>query len=651
MCGITGLIGHSHQINGTSLVKQLEAMCSTLISRGPDGNGIWVDEAMGIGLAHRRLAILDPSPAGQQPMVSPSGQYIISFNGEIYNHLELRDELLSALPVMHSWRGKSDTETLLACIETWGLRETLGRLNGMFAFALYDRHRRCLSLARDRVGEKPLYYGIQRGVFLFGSELKALEANASFVGDIDHDVVNLYLQYGYVPSPYSIYRDIQKLPAGSFLQIPLSHTGTIIEIGKPHKYWSIEQTINNSRGNLFSGTENQAIQALEDTIHRSVQRQRISDVPIGAFLSGGIDSSTVAAIMQSQSSQAIKSFSIGFNEKQFNEAIHAREIASHLGTDHTEFYVTSTDALNTIAELPLLYDEPFADSSQIPSFLLAKLARQHVTVALSGDGADELFGGYNRHYLSQKYWAKIRKVPLPARKFLSSFLTVASPVQWDSLNNWVPGTKGRRNLGRQIHKVAAAFSASSSKDLYHRLTQQWNVPRHNNSSSLQVTQIDRINFNPEDISEMMMVLDTINYLPDDILCKVDRASMGASLEVRVPFLDKEVIEFAWSLPHHLKIRNGQGKWILKELLSRYVPVNLFDRPKTGFGVPLDTWLRGPLRDWAESLLNDEKLQRHGFLDSKQIRNAWSEHLSGKANWEHKLWTILMLQAWLDSRNV
>lgn len=628
-------------------------MADALRHRGPDDAGVWVDGEAGIGLAHRRLSIIDLSPAGHQPMVSAGGRYVVAFNGEIYNHLNLRREL----EINADWRGHSDTETLLAGFEAWGVEATLKKAVGMFAIALWDRGERNLYLARDRMGEKPLYYGWQNGVFLFGSELKALKGHPSFQGEIDRGALALLLRHNYIPAPYSIYKDIRKLPAGTFLKLKVGG-GQFAQgsLPDPVPYWSLSAVVEAGQREPIPSGDAEAISALEARLKESVGLQMVADVPLGAFLSGGVDSSTVVALMQAQSSRPVRTFTIGFNEDGYNEAEHAKAVARHLGTDHTELYVTPKEAMDVIPRLPVLYDEPFSDSSQIPTFLISQLARQHVTVSLSGDAGDELFGGYNRYFWAAKLWRWLRVMPKPARSGLAGVLTAMSPSSWNaafaSSSRLIPAAWFYANPGDKLHKLAEILAAKSPEEIYLGLVSHWKQPgavvvggaepptaltEHVRQASL------------PDFENRMMYLDALSYLPDDILVKVDRAAMGVSLETRVPLLDHRVVEFAWRLPLSMKIRNGQGKWILRQLLYRYVPKELIERPKMGFGVPIGSWLRGPLRDWAEGLLDESRLKREGFIHPEPIRLKWAEHLSGKRNWQYYLWDVLMFQAWLEGR--
>lgn len=563
MCGFVGFLGSSSFYEQVGDEAMLKRMADTIMYRGPDDAGYWFDGDNRIGLGHRRLSIVDLSPAGHQPMQSSSSRYVIAFNGEIYNHPSLRQalEINGQAP---SWRGHSDTETLLAGFDVWGIQGTVERAIGMFAFAVWDRQTYTLTLGRDRFGEKPLYYGWQgRGndaVFLFGSELKALRAHPAFESNINRGALSLYMRHNYIPAPYSIYEGVGKLSPGCLLTVSLQQREP-----KVWAYWSFAQVAESGAANVFVGSDDQAVDELEALLKDAVRQQMMADVPLGAFLSGGVDSSTVVALMQAQSSRPVKTFTIGFNEEGYNEAIHAKAVARHLGTEHTELYVTAERALSVISRLPTLYDEPFSDSSQIPTFLVSQLARQHVTVSLSGDAGDELFCGYNRY----------------------------EPPTLLTGNR--PALSGLDDVQR------------------------------------------------------MMALDMMTYLPDDILTKVDRAAMGVSLETRVPFLDHRVVKFAWRVPQAMKLRDGVSKWILRQVLYRHVPKKLIERPKMGFGVPIDTWLRGPLKDWAEALLDEGRLRREGYFNPALVRAKWAEHLSGKRNWQYHLWDVLIFQTWLEEQ--
>jgi asparagine synthase (glutamine-hydrolysing) len=654
MCGLTGFFGGQWMVDEAQ--AQLKAMTNAITNRGPDSEGCWLDADVGIALGHRRLAIVDLSPAGHQPMVSGSGRYVIAFNGEIYNHMDCRAALATTdkgAMTDAGWRGHSDTETLLAGFDTWGIQSTVERCVGMFAFAVWDKQTRTLTLGRDRLGEKPLYYGWQgqgqHATFLFGSELKALKSHPAFTAGIDRNALCLLMRHNYIPAPYSIYQGIAKLEPGCLLTVSLAQP-----VPEVVRYWSAAAVAVAGCAAPFAGTAEQAVDALEVLLKSAVQQQMMADVPLGAFLSGGIDSSTIVALMQAQSARPVKTFTIGFNEAGYNEAVHAKAVAKHLGTEHTELYVTPRQALAVIPRLPELYCEPFSDSSQIPTFLVSQLARQQVTVSLSGDAGDELFCGYNRYLMANKLWQKLSLLPIGSRRLAARGLTALSPSRWNALLGPVqdfllPGSLRQANLGDKLHKSAGVLASESVDVLYLGLVSHWDDPASVviggaepptllTGNSPQLTGLDDV--------QRMMALDTLTYLPYDILVKVDRAAMGVSLESRVPFLDHRVVEFAWSLPQNMKLRGGVGKWALRQVLYRHVPKELIERPKMGFSVPIDDWLRGPLKDWAESLLDDDRLRREGYFNPAPVRKKWAEHLSGQRNWQNQLWNVLMFQAWL-----
>lgn len=647
MCGIAGFLGFNNSFEPT-----LRLMGDSIYSRGPDDGDIWFDKEKGIGFVHRRLAIMDLSPAGRQPMVSVCSRYIIVFNGEIYNHTILRHEL-SSINASPEWRGNSDTETLLAGFAAWGIKETLERCVGMFAFAVWDRNTQKLTLGRDRLGEKPLYYGWQglghSAAFVFGSELKALKKHPSFTGEIDRGALSLLMRHNYVPAPYSIYRGINKLMPGTLLTVSLNEREPTVET-----YWSLTDVAVAGNNNLFPGSAEQAVDELDRLLRDAVSQQMVADVPLGAFLSGGIDSSTIVSLMQAQSSRPVQTFTIGFNEEGYNEAVHAKAVAKHLGTDHTELYVTPQQALDVIPKLPTLFCEPFSDSSQIPTFLVSQLAKQKVTVSLSGDAGDELFAGYNRYVMANNLWGRLNRLPSGVRSIAAHGIHTLSPATWNKLLSPIqpilPSSLRMANVGDKLHKGASVLFSKSIDDLYLGLVSHWN-PEEIVLGAAEPATFLRGNaprLDGLDSVQRMMALDSISYLPDDILVKVDRAAMGVSLEGRVPFLDHRVVEFAWQIPQSLKLKDGVGKWILRQVLYKYVPKELIERPKMGFGVPIDSWLRGPLREWAEELLDEKRLRQEGFFDPKPIRAKWAEHLSGQRNWQYHLWDVLMFQSWLEN---
>lgn len=644
MCGIAG-----YWQTGIPFDEDvLHRMAAAISHRGPDNEGTWRDESTGIALAHRRLSIVDLSPAGHQPMASATGRYTVVFNGEIYNHLELRKELQGNL-----WRGHSDTETLLAAIECWGIESTLQRSVGMFALALWDREGQTLTLARDRLGEKPLYYGWQNGVFLFGSELKALKAHPAFVGKIDRNALTLFLRHSTIPAPYSIYTDIQKLPPGTYWKAS-SVQGRLPtgDQGRLTAYWSAREAAERGQRNIFSGTDREAIEALGSVLGQSIDGQMLADVPLGAFLSGGVDSSTIVALMQARTNRPVKTFTIGFDQPGYNEAEHALAVARHLGTDHTELYVKPNQVHAVVPLLPTMYDEPFSDSSQIPTYLVSQLAREHVVVSLSGDGGDELFGGYNRYVWVQKIWRRLGWLPNSVRAAVAGVLTMLPPAAWNMAFNrfdrLLPAKLRYTTPGDKLHKLADVLAAQSPEEIYLGLVSHWKKPAQIVKGALEPTTV--LTNTAEwvqipDLTHRMMYLDTVSYLTDDVLTKVDRAAMGVSLETRVPLLDHRVFEFAWTLPLHMKLRDGQSKWLLRQVLYGHVPKELIERPKMGFGIPLDSWLRGPLKVWAEDLLNPTSLHAEGYFHAEPIWQKWREHQTGQRNWSYDLWDVLMFQAW------
>jgi asparagine synthase (glutamine-hydrolysing) len=640
MCGLTGFVAASPRTSD-ELTGTLRPMCEAIAHRGPDDSGEWVDPEIGVALGFRRLAIIDVSPAGHQPMVSASGRYVVTFNGEIYNFEALRKELREAglAPV---FRGHSDTEVMLAAFEAWGVEESVRRFNGMFAIALWDRKLRRLFLMRDRMGVKPLYYGFAGRTFLYGSELKALRRHPDFDATIDRGALGLYFRFLYVPAPYSIYEGIRKLMPGTILTLDPA-TRAI----DTTTYWSASDAAARGMEHRFQGSEEDASHEAETLLRDAVRLRMIADVPLGVFLSGGIDSSLITALMQAESATPVRTFTIGFTETNYNEAPFASAIAHHLGTHHTELYMTPDDVVNVIPKLPTMYDEPFADSSQIPTHLVAMLARRHVTVSLSGDGGDELFGGYTRYFIGQKLFRRLAALPVWIRPAIGRALASLSPRVWDRLHELgrplLPSSLRQANPGQRIHKVARVISASDLDAMYFELVSHWsNIVLQQGDAEAPVTSArPRIN----DPVERMMYFDQISYLPDDILTKVDRASMAVSLESREPLLDYRLVEFAWTLPLSMKVQNGVGKRVLRRVLDRYVPKNLIERPKMGFGIPLESLLRGRLRDWAESLLDPSAMRAQGFLDTAMVQARWKDHLDGKDQWKFHLWGVLTFQQW------
>ncbi len=643
MCGITGAfaLGNLSCLHADNL----RAMTDRITHRGPDANAIWIDDKARIGLGHRRLSILDLSEAGNQPMLSADRRYVVAFNGEIYNHMDLRKQLNG-----HQWRGSSDTETLLACIQHWGISETLKLIAGMFAFALWDRQLERLFLVRDRFGEKPLYYAkVGQGDYqtlIFASELKALKAYPDFRAEIDPSSVSLFLEFSYVPAPYSIYCDTSKVNAGTVIEFDSKQSEV-----RETRYWKSEDIYLKSNSEITSraGEDYSFVDGLNDVLQLVIREQMLADVPLGAFLSGGIDSTTIVAMMQAQSSSRVKTFTIGYNERAYSEAEHAKSVAAYLGTDHTELYVSESMAEAVIPKLPFIYDEPFADPSQIPTVLVSQLASNSVKVALSGDGGDEMFGGYNRYWMTSRYWNKLRSVPAPLLRLAGHAMAMLPEHIWDRVAGFLPLT----SVGFKVHKAARVMSSRDCNDLYLKLISNWPhdhglVKGATTRLTLVKELVTRSMINP--VHEMM-ILDILTYLSDDILTKVDRAAMNFSLETRAPFLDHRVASYAWSIPLEYKLRDKKTKWVLRELLYRYVPKDLVDRPKMGFGFPIDVWLRGGLRDWAEDLLCPRRMAEDGILNPAPIITKWKQHLSGRYNWAIQLWAVLMFQAWLRQERV
>lgn len=642
MCGIAGMF---HPVSGVDVDGALRRMGDAIRHRGPDDEGFWIETDGSLGLAHRRLSIIDLSPQGHQPMPSVSGRYIIAYNGEIYNFEDLRGELQRAGQAP-AWRGHSDTEVLLACIDAWGLERALQRTVGMFAVALWDRRERTLTLARDRLGEKPLYYGWTRKGFVFASELKALHVVEPSLA-IDADALRQFMQFGYVPAPRSIYSNVSKLTPGCYVQV--RSPGIMPE---PVPYWHISTALGSETAKRFSQAgDDELIQVLHDQLYASVGLQLTSDVPLGAFLSGGVDSSLIVALMQAQSRRAVRTFTIGFREPKFDEAPFARAVAKHLGTEHTELYVSADDAAAVIPDLPAIYDEPFADSSQLPTTLVARLTRRHVTVSLSGDGGDEMFAGYPRYALAASLWQRARHFPQPLRHVAGRALQAPSARSWDRLVSMLAPARLRDVNGQRVHRLARIVGSDHLGEMYVRLVSQWQ-----SEDGLVLgngTALRKAAHWPEMGTplQQMRLWDVAHYLPDDLLVKVDRAAMSSSLESRAPLLDHRVAELAFAMPDRMLSRNGQGKWILRRVLSRYVPQALIERPKTGFGVPLAQWLNGRLHGWASDLLDPRRLRSHGLLDVDKVSTIWSQHTSGSFDRSAHLWNILMFQAWYASTKV
>ena len=652
MCGFAGFLGGPISSDKELAEVTLEAMTSQIRSRGPDSDGVWSKPDDSIALGHRRLSILDLSPAGHQPMTSVSSRYVIAFNGEIYNHLVLRAKLEEEFSRI-VWLGSSDTETLLACIECWGIHETLRQLIGMFSFSLWDNEEKVLTLARDRIGEKPLYYGWQGTgrdrVLLFGSDLKAFKAYPKFNPIVNRDALCLFLRHNCIPAPYCIYEDFNKLEPGCYLSISINQIAP-----EAIRYWDAASLVLNGLNNPFKGNFTEISNILESKMIKAINRQSISDVPLGTFLSGGIDSSVITALLQSQSSKPVKTFTIGFEEESHNEAIYAKKISQHIGTEHSELYVSSQASLDLIPELSNIYSEPFADSSQIPTILLSELAKKDVTVVLSGDAGDELFCGYNRYNFADDLWHKLRIFPSSSKNLLAKLLMSFPSRMWDSAESLPFDGVVSSRLAEKIQKASGILAASSPDDLYHDLISGTKNPSDwviggtepafratkNNSSSTQLGS-----------KRFMMLQDVLGYLPNDILTKVDRASMSVSLETRVPFLDHELVEATFRVPITMHLHDRKPKAILRNILYKYVPKDLVERPKMGFGVPLDRWLRGPLKDWAESLLNENRLNEEGYFVARKVRQIWMEHSNGSKNWSSQLWNILMFQSWLESQKL
>jgi asparagine synthase (glutamine-hydrolysing) len=635
MCGVSGFVGAPGE--SAALADMARAMIATLRHRGPDDQGVWSDGEAGVGLSQARLSIIDLSPAGHQPMVSASGRYVIVYNGEVYDTAPLRAEL-EAKGV--AFRGHSDTEIILEACAAFGVAAATRRLVGMFAFALWDRRERTLHLVRDRLGIKPLYYGLFGTTLVFGSELKALRAHPAVEAELDRAAMAAFVRFNYVPAPRSIYRNIFKLPPGHILSL---RPGAAPDIAC---YWDLRAIARQGVRAPVAWSDAEAEEQLHRMLSEAVRLRMVADVPLGAFLSGGIDSSTVVALMQAQSPRPIKTFSIGMAAEGYNEAEHAKAVAGHLGTEHTELYVDPAHARDIIPNLPHWYDEPFADSSQIPTFLVSELTRRHVTVALSGDGGDEVFGGYSRYLWGEMLWNRAAAIPAPLRRVAGGALARLSPSAWHRLAALLPARLRPSHLALKAQKVAAALAAPDSGAFFRRLVTGWDEPLVRGAEAGGGVLWDRsVEADIPAFMERMQYLDTVTYLPDDILCKVDRASMAVALEARVPLLDHRLVELSWRLPRRLKVRDGQGKWLLRQVLYRHVPRALVERPKMGFGIPVGDWLRGPLRDWAEDLLSVEALEKDDLFHAAPIRARFADHLAGRGQWDMPLWGILMAQAW------
>ncbi|CAN5195318.1 asparagine synthase (glutamine-hydrolyzing) [soil metagenome] len=645
MCGLTGIVDTDRSLPHGELQTTARRMASMLRHRGPDDEAVWVDAAEGVALGYRRLSIIDLSVEGRQPMVSADRRYVAVYNGEVYNHPLLRDQLGG---LGHRFRGHSDTEVLLAAVVEWGVERAVERFAGMFALAIWDRESRALSLVRDRLGVKPLYYGWMGSRFLFASEIRSFRCCSGFPAEVDRDALALYFRLGYVPSPYSIYQGIRKLRAGTILRVAAHGRSEDLE---PIPYWSARGAAEDGCRAERDVPEEAVIEELEARLRQAVSECLISDVPLGAFLSGGIDSSTVVALMQAATARPVKTFTIGFSDRRYDESGQAGEVAAVLGTDHTELIVTARDAQDVIPLLPSIYDEPFADSSQIPTFLISRLARESVTVALSGDGGDELFGGYNRHVRGASLWSRTTRFPRWGRRLAARALTAAGPRTWDTILERASALSAQDSYG-QVMKLTRLLEAESPEDLYVELTSLWRRPADVviGGTEPPIGAVDRCQrADLPDLARWMMCLDAQMYLPDDILTKVDRASMAVGLEVRVPLLDHRLFEYAWRIPLELKIRGGLGKVVLRCVLERYVPPRIFEKPKMGFGIPLGDWLRKDLRGWAEDLLAEKRIVSDGFLRPEPIRDAWEEHLLGNRDRHHELWVALMFNAWLEEQ--
>ena len=640
MCGIAGFLTSPSAGSAAQLERLAQAMGDALAHRGPDDHGVWSDAETGVALAHRRLSIVDLSPAGHQPMISADGRFVIIYNGEVYNHQAIRPEL-EARGVR--FRGHSDTEVMLEAFAAYGVEATVERLIGMFTIAVWDLRDRVLKLVRDRLGIKPLYWAKFDGVFLFGSELKALRAHPGWSARINRNAVASFMRHNYIPAPHSIYEGVNKLEPGSILTLPAG--------GEPHlaRYWDARSVARAGLASPLQASDVELTDRLETLLNDAIHRRMIADVPLGAFLSGGVDSSTVVALMQSANLGPVRTFTIGFDIPGFDESRHATAVARHLGTQHTELMVTAQEARDVIPRLPEMFDEPFADSSQIPTYLVSAMTRKHVTVALSGDGGDELFGGYNRYQLASRMWNGLSLLPRKLRQGIAASIMGVSPDRWSRLLSFLPASVRPSQFGDKLHKLATVLGLPDGNAVYRRLVTHWEPTEVMPGAD----EYKGILWEPElgkqipGFLEQMQLMDLVTYLPDDILTKVDRASMAVALEARVPLLDHRVVEFAWQLPGSAKIRGNSTKWLLRQVLDRHVPKHLIDRPKMGFGVPLGEWLRGPLRDWAETFLAEQRLREAGLLDATRVRQYWQEHLDGRRNWQYLIWDVLMLETWRE----
>lgn len=639
MCGIAGVLT-SARVSKEQLDRDAKAMGDSIAYRGPDDYGIWSDAECGIALSHRRLSIVDLSPAGHQPMVSSDGRYVIIFNGEIYNFQDLRPEVEARGIKL---RGHSDTEVMLESFALFGIETTVRRLIGMFTVAVWDRRERTLTLIRDRLGIKPLYWAKFGGLFLFGSELKALRVHPGWTPQLNRGAVSAYLRHNYIPAPHSIYEGVYKLEPGCILTLPWG--------GEPkiNRFWDARAVARAGLANPLNVSDGELVDQLETLLKDAVRRRMVADVPLGAFLSGGVDSSTVVALMQDANASPVRTYSIGFDIAGYDESKHAAAVARHLHTEHTELTVTSKEALDVIPKLPEYYDEPFADSSQIPTYLVSAMTRRHVTVALSGDGGDELFGGYTRYMFAQRHWRNLSLLPMPLRQAAAAALRAIPPELCSNLFDRLPGPLRVRQAGDKLHKLASVLALPDADAFYRRLVTHWEpqtlMPDTPEPKGVLWDESVKKDFGG--LLERMQFFDIVTYLPDDILTKVDRASMAVALEARVPLIDHRVVEFSWRIPRDKLIRNGVSKWPLRQVLYKHVPAELIERPKMGFGIPLGEWLRGPLRDWAENLLSEQRLREAGLLDVARVRRAWTEHLSGQFNWQYPLWDVLMLEAWRE----